>query len=84
MNNDNDLNLHSMTKLSGWLRYWGSYSLYIIYNFYFVKFLTPVEALLRFKDRVSVRLAFRFKIWFRIKVSVRWKNFDLEIIKQYT
>ena len=22
MNNDNDLNLHSMTKLSGWLRYW--------------------------------------------------------------
>ena len=21
MNNDNDLNLHSMTKLSGWLRY---------------------------------------------------------------
>ena len=23
MNNDNDLNLHSMTKLSGWLRYCG-------------------------------------------------------------
>ena len=22
MNNDNDLNLHSMTKLSDWLRYW--------------------------------------------------------------
>ena len=22
MNNDNDLNLHSMTKLSGWLRRW--------------------------------------------------------------
>ena len=22
MNNNNDLNLHSMTKLSGWLRYW--------------------------------------------------------------
>ena len=22
MNNDNDLNLHSMTKLSGWLRHW--------------------------------------------------------------
>ena len=22
MKNDNDLNLHSMTKLSGWLRYW--------------------------------------------------------------
>ena len=22
MNNDNDLNLHSMTKLSGWLRCW--------------------------------------------------------------
>ena len=22
MNNDNDLNFHSMTKLSGWLRYW--------------------------------------------------------------
>ena len=22
MNNDNDLNLHSMTKLSGWLHYW--------------------------------------------------------------
>ena len=22
MNNDNDLNLHSMTRLSGWLRYW--------------------------------------------------------------
>ena len=22
MNNDNYLNLHSMTKLSGWLRYW--------------------------------------------------------------
>ena len=22
MNNDSDLNLHSMTKLSGWLRYW--------------------------------------------------------------
>ena len=22
MNNDNDLNLHSMTKLSGWLRYY--------------------------------------------------------------
>ena len=22
MNNDDDLNLHSMTKLSGWLRYW--------------------------------------------------------------
>ena len=22
MNNDNDLDLHSMTKLSGWLRYW--------------------------------------------------------------
>ena len=22
INNDNDLNLHSMTKLSGWLRYW--------------------------------------------------------------
>ena len=22
MNNDNDLNLQSMTKLSGWLRYW--------------------------------------------------------------
>ena len=21
MNNDNDLNLHSMTRLSGWLRY---------------------------------------------------------------
>ena len=25
MNNDNDLNLHSMTKLSGWLRYWLCY-----------------------------------------------------------
>ena len=24
MNNDNDLNLHSMTKLSGWLRYCAS------------------------------------------------------------
>ena len=23
MNNDNDLNLHRMTKLSGWLRYCG-------------------------------------------------------------
>ena len=22
MNNDNDINLHSMTKLSGWLRHW--------------------------------------------------------------
>ena len=22
MKNDNDLSLHSMTKLSGWLRYW--------------------------------------------------------------
>ena len=22
MNDDNDLNLHSMTKLSGWLSYW--------------------------------------------------------------
>ena len=25
MNNDNDLNLHSMTKLSGWLLYWQGY-----------------------------------------------------------
>ena len=25
MNNDNDLNLHSMTKLLGWLRYWEPY-----------------------------------------------------------
>ena len=25
MNNDNDLNLHSMTKLSGWLRYWETF-----------------------------------------------------------
>ena len=24
MTNDNDLNLHSMTKLPGWLRYWFS------------------------------------------------------------
>ena len=24
MTNDNDLNLHSMTKLLGWLRYWCS------------------------------------------------------------
>ena len=27
MNNDNDLNLHSMTKLSGWLRYWLGFTL---------------------------------------------------------
>ena len=26
MNNDNDLNLRNMTKLSGWLRYWLSFS----------------------------------------------------------
>ena len=33
MNNDNDLNLHSMTKLSGWLRYsFNPHSKYIIYE----------------------------------------------------
>ena len=32
MNNDNDLNLHSMTKLSGWLRYW----VLPVYGYYLV------------------------------------------------
>ena len=45
MNNDNDLNLHSMTKLSGWLRYIlyvYSYTLYKLLDdddFYSLQFI---------------------------------------------
>ena len=32
MNNDNDLNLHSMTKLSGWLRHCERVVKFVIYD----------------------------------------------------
>ena len=40
MNKDNDLNLHSMTKLSGWLRYCTKLHFFIVYHTLFNHYST--------------------------------------------
>ena len=60
MNNDNDLNFHSMTKLSDWLRYWSKRDIFRVLQHFakdvmqlIINFKMPFLAAM--KDSVAVQ-----------------------------